>query len=446
MAEQKTEDTKPPVARRGARPFVGPAGGTPPARPFVGPAGPTPAARPSFRPGAPSTRPGAAPFAPPVAPERAALGDTRVAPVPPVAPVALTASPAALPQLPAAVARQASPAPPLRPTLPEPAFDITAGIASAATAPVESVEEPARPDASPSALVERPITTETVAVDAFDAAWGPSGAVEAAVTPDAPTLDETSLGSGVDAQHLWADEITAAPENIRPPSNTPPTGHVEDHALEAWTAAFAPDPGIPAWLEDDAEPQPASAPTDVSGVLETEIVAGPAAETVADQSSADEQWPDSLLPDPLLAEYAPYIPTPSSIPSIPPELRGNVSARAPEVPTHPVASEPASVAPVEAAPAPVQETRVQATTPSVDARAQSVAAIVESSTGPESVPTDIALGASHNVRVSAALDRLAERVRGGEIDVSSVAPEAPDAAVLASVLAALLGGRGSRSR
>ena len=152
-----------------------------------------------------------------------------------------------------------------------------------------------------------------------------SGVGEAAVTPDAPTLDETSLGSGVDAQHLWADEITAAPENIRPPSNTPPSGHVEDHALEAWTAAFAPDPGIPAWLEDDAEPQPASAHTDVSGELPTEIVAGPAGETVADQRSADEQWPDSLLPDPLLpdpllAEYAPYIPTPRSIPSIAPEL------------------------------------------------------------------------------------------------------------------------------
>ena len=51
---------------------------------------------------------------------------------------------------------------------------------------------------------------------------------------------------------------------------------------------------------------------------------------------------------------------------------------------------------------------------------------------------------SHSLLVSAVLDRLAERVRGGEIDVSSVAPEAPDAAVLASVLAALLGGSSSR--
>jgi len=51
---------------------------------------------------------------------------------------------------------------------------------------------------------------------------------------------------------------------------------------------------------------------------------------------------------------------------------------------------------------------------------------------------------AHGLRVSATLDRLAERIRGGEIDVSSVAPEAPEAAVLASVLAALLGGSGSR--
>ena len=48
------------------------------------------------------------------------------------------------------------------------------------------------------------------------------------------------------------------------------------------------------------------------------------------------------------------------------------------------------------------------------------------------------------MRISATLDRLAERVRGGEIDVSSVAPDATDAAVLASVLAALLGGSSSR--
>ena len=40
--------------------------------------------------------------------------------------------------------------------------------------------------------------------------------------------------------------------------------------------------------------------------------------------------------------------------------------------------------------------------------------------------------------------RLADRVRSGEIDVSSIAPDATDAAVVASVLAALLGG--SRSR
>jgi len=56
----------------------------------------------------------------------------------------------------------------------------------------------------------------------------------------------------------------------------------------------------------------------------------------------------------------------------------------------------------------------------------------------------VSLRTAHGLRISAVLDRLAERVRDGEIDVSSVAPEAPDAAVLASVLAALLGGSNSR--
>ena len=72
--------------------------------------------------------------------------------------------------------------------------------------------------------------------------------------------------------------------------------------------------------------------------------------------------------------------------------------------------------------------------------------IVAASTDIPADKSDDAVDArvSHALLVSAVLDRLAERVRGGEIDVSSVAPEAPDAAVLASVLAALLGGSSSR--
>jgi hypothetical protein len=45
---------------------------------------------------------------------------------------------------------------------------------------------------------------------------------------------------------------------------------------------------------------------------------------------------------------------------------------------------------------------------------------------------------------AAMLERLATRVRAGEIDLSSVTPEATDAAMLASILAALLGGASSR--
>jgi len=63
--------------------------------------------------------------------------------------------------------------------------------------------------------------------------------------------------------------------------------------------------------------------------------------------------------------------------------------------------------------------------------------------GVTAVPT-VEAYSPHDARIAAAFDRLADRVRSREIDVSSIAPEATDAAVLASVLAALLGG--SRSR
>ena len=63
MAEHKIEDTNPPVARRAVRPFVGPAGAAAPARPLLRPTGPV-------------GRPSPAPFAPPLATPRPALGTT----------------------------------------------------------------------------------------------------------------------------------------------------------------------------------------------------------------------------------------------------------------------------------------------------------------------------------------------------------------------------------
>src|SRR5688572_32682576 len=61
MAEEKTEETKPVVPRRVARPFIGPAGAST-------------ATRPLSRPSAPGERPRPAAFLPPPAPERPTLG------------------------------------------------------------------------------------------------------------------------------------------------------------------------------------------------------------------------------------------------------------------------------------------------------------------------------------------------------------------------------------
>jgi hypothetical protein len=80
-----------------------------------------------------------------------------------------------------------------------------------------------------------------------------------------------------------------------------------------------------------------------------------------------------------------------------------------------------------------------------DPRMAAYAAFVTSPDGVPAIANALANDKyTRGLQVSAALERLAERIRDGEIDVSSVAPEAPDAAMLASVLAALLGGSQSR--
>ena len=116
MADQKTEDTKSPLPRRGARPFAGPAG----------------AARPFLRPVATPQRATAAPFVPPVVPGKPALG----IPVP----MAEGPTPVAAPVVP----------PPVTPT------DVDAESRT------------------------RPVTSEMIALDAFDAfetVWGSQEAV-----------------------------------------------------------------------------------------------------------------------------------------------------------------------------------------------------------------------------------------------------------------------------
>jgi len=75
--------------------------------------------------------------------------------------------------------------------------------------------------------VNRPVTNEMVAVDAFDAfdtVWDTTGhsASTDAAQPEASPVDDESLGSGVDAQPLWADEIIGGADPASPTSE--PTG------------------------------------------------------------------------------------------------------------------------------------------------------------------------------------------------------------------------------
>ena len=146
-----------------------------------------------------------------------------------------------------------------------------------------------------------------------------------------------------------------------------------------------------------------------------------------------ESWPD-----PLLAEYAPYVSvsreTPAYLAVMPPTLpppsgRTDIVHADAETETS-AESDPSPLVPYE----PVAELSMASESLQV---AQPLA--VEAAESVAELDRRVAV-----MRISATFDRLAERVRGGEIDVSSVAPDATDAAVLASVLAALLGGSSSR--
>lgn len=443
MAEQKSDETKPAVARLGARPFAGRAIGTSATRP------------PILRPAAPAVRPASGPFAP----------------APPVGSSALGT---AAPDIPA----RSEPAPP--------------ALAERSAAPPELAAagiEP--PDVEP--------------MEALAAMWEGAGSevspvTENPATPDPVSIhsppDELSLGAGADAQQSWGDEIIALPEPTQAASLADP---VAPPALEsAWPegdrlAVDAPasevsDIGMP-WAEGPsipsadevmaaeptpaevmaAEPAPPEAPSDVF-----------ASSTDHAMSAGGDGWPD-----PLLAEYAPYVAAPVhpreptidvgsmganvSVPANPaldpiaaqphsetafadsasafdrnqsaPEYSGSALDeavdRAPELAA---ASAAASADDSSLEPAAGPQA---AAYPARDFEPASIAAPV-----PETVAAPLAAearaSAAHEWRVSDALARLAERVRAGEIDVSSVAPDATEAAVLASVLASLL--RGSTSR
>ena len=353
MADQKTEDTKSPLPRRGARPFVGPAG--------PAPAG---AARPFLRPLSTPQRTTAAPFVPPVVAGKPALGGSAPAPA----------------------ARAPTP------------------VAMPAVAPI---------DADP-AQETRPVTSEMVALDAFDAfdtVWDTQRPHEQPVTmPEsqatASPLDELSLGSGTDAHKVWAEEITAAASDVMAGELAPPPAPADEPSYAP------PADAIPAWLEDDnpsmpsATIHPVGAPESPAEAPEPPQAspAWPIAENDASYSLAE--WTDTH--------------------AIPPA--DSFQPAASESP-YPAPVEPSLGEAVSGSP----ELGPQLERPRFE--------LVSASQETEAVP-DARL--SHDMRFAAAFDRLADRIRSGEIDVSSIAPDATDAAILASVLAALLGGSSSR--
>jgi hypothetical protein len=420
MAEQKIDDTKAPAAPRGARPFAGPAAPS--------------AARPFLRPAAPAVRPSGAPFAPAAgtrpAASRPSLGISAAASPPAPTPTAV----------PVHVVPQAEYEPVTGPVA-APLIEVVPQIEE-----VAAEAEPATPE-SP----RRRVTSEMVALDAFDAfdaVWGRSDTVGSAAAPAPPPspLDEVALGSGSEAECLWPDEASAAAEAAAGPE----TGAAA-HGPDVADACQVADTEMPTWLADEDTVATAGQSIDWSEVPSIpsadDVIAMPllddaiAVDDVAPAASGDETLgadtsaapadprPDQMAtpfaagsdpwPDQLLAEYAPY------------------AAPACETPTHVAAVAPdATVADgstdVIGMEAPPEAERPLAGPVQVGAEETLEA------------PTSTQAKASAGSYVSATLDRLAERVRRGEIDISSVAPEATEAAVLASVLATLLGASNSR--
>jgi hypothetical protein len=326
--------------------------------------------------------------------------------------------------------------------MPTPDSDPFFGNATAAS----DVETPAAPS--------RPITTEMIALDAFDAfdtVWGTAERHDTAEQKaSTSSLDETALGAAaLDAQHPWADDITA---NGEPAATSAPSPSESTHP----TPGFA----MPAWLADDhdAAPPVAQANMDVAPsvpqVADTSALYQQQAEEQADEPVEAEvgQWPitagdydyssgdwaaaSAMIPaadeigSPDVASEEPASLGSPSVPAAQPETDSDPIQQA-WAETVAAAAEPLATMPTpELIPAVEDRPRFEL----VDDRSIAVPYV-------DAVP-DARL--VHRLRISAALDRLAQRVRDGEIDVSSIAPEATDAAVLASVLAALLGGSSSR--
>ena len=429
MAEQNSGDTAGPAApRRGARPFIGPAGGQ----------GQRPV---PLRPPVSGVRPARGPFVPAAPPPAPALGTSpRRDPAPPS--VSRPDSVLSLPE--------PSDTEPVDAVLvAPPATSATDAPLIEASASFAAVDELETPPSSPEPSADQP-AYETFT--AFDVTW--NDPAPAAPIPDDSTaspLDVSSLGNAAGTEEIWADDIAAEDpipptsdsstpawlmDDVAPPlelepvstgmGETPANQHVSleaSHVPDTMMHAPVEEPALDSsglssdgtWTEDTVIP---SADTIVAGhpVLEQDAQV----DAVRPDVPAAGPWPDQLL-----AEYAPYIPTPV-------------------LPLRAVDDEVVAAGPV-AAGSEVSDVPVEAVTGGEEAFA---AAPIDAMPrgAPETVTEPVLADVANGSRVADTLNRLANRIRDGEIDVSSIAPDAPDAAVLASVLAALLGGGSSGRR
>lgn len=408
MAEENTQDTKSPQPpRRGARPFVGPAGAAgqplpllrvtsmPRPAPFVPAAG----ARLTLGTSPQRTAP---PTTSAIAAERAAAGDT-----PTVEPSAATAA-----APPAAAAESRTDGVPAEPVHSSPydqfaAFDTTWHEAA--------IDVPPPPAALPS-------PTEVASLGGVEDVPVPPGSATADdATPGTPTpgpawlMDDSEVPSVAETQPVPAHALLA--------DASAPAERQDAAVPDAATPDIAPTlPGDDgSWADVTIM---ASADSIMAAEIEAEDALQSTTRDLADDVLSAREWPDRLL-----AEYAPYLPTPAiATAAVVPDAVEEVSAGP---------CEHAVDAPSEAA---------ATANPEIDSDVDdnSPMGLIAAWTS-DGADADPALE-THETRVAATLDRLAAQVRLGEIDVSSVTPGGPDAAVLAAVLAALLGGGRSSSR
>ena len=418
MAEENTQDTKSPQPpRRGARPFVGPAGAAgqplpllrvtsmPRPAPFVPAAG----ARPTLGTSPQRTAP---PTASAIAAERAAAGET-----PTVEPSAATAA-----APPASAAESRTDGVPAEPVYPSPydqfaAFDTTWHEAAIDVPPPPAALPSPTEAASLGGVEEVPVPPVSVTGDDATPGTPTPGPAWLMDDSEVPSVAETQP---VPAHALLADASAPAERQDAAATDaaTPDTAHTLPGDDGSWADVTI----------------MASADSIMGAEIEAEDALHSTTGDLADDVLSAREWPDRLL-----AEYAPYLPTPAiATPAI-----ATPAIATPAV--VPDAAEEASAGPCEHAVDAASEVAATAN-PDIDSDVEdnSPMGLIAAWTS-DGADADAALE-THETRVAATLDRLAAQVRLGEIDVSSVTPVGPDAAVLAAVLAALLGGGRSSSR